>query len=212
MVPSIRSHLNKSNITPNTSRKQIKSFVNFKLKSMNSNLIGSQREQIPLKKSQPELSFIHSKINFLSIIPKKNWLEKDDQDRVNDYEENIIFKKIVDKKLKELQAKSAMMFPYSKRNQSVQQVDIDQLIRKLDKQKDLHFLKGPHSIEMAENSLSQEEKKEVKNYIMRKIKMEQLKKMKMGEFKRQTRIRLRKDKLALRCQNWTLKDSNKQMK
>jgi len=88
---------------------------------------------------------------------------------------SICLNKIVDAKMKSLHHEAARMFPYTKRSRSVNQDKIDKLVEKLDKQKNLHFLKGANAIQVVESSLNEAEKHDVKNSIMRKFKVEQLK-------------------------------------
>jgi len=50
---------------------------------------------------------------------------------------------------------------------------------------------GPNAIQVLNSSLNQTEKLNVKNSILRKFKVTQLKKMRMSEFKRQTKIKIK---------------------
>lgn len=67
------------------------------------------------------------------------------------------------------------MFPYSQMEGEVTNKDMKQLAKKLDIERAIKTIKGQKDSEATGRSLSSHTKKNVTNFIMRKIKFQQLK-------------------------------------
>ncbi|CAI2364681.1 unnamed protein product [Moneuplotes crassus] len=164
------------------------------------------------RKRNIKYSVSPQKINFLRILPKKDWVEKNNEEREIDNQENLKFKKAVEKKVKDLHKEAARMFPYSHHGERITKGKIQSMVNRLDLVKDLAFLKGANSLEVMEKGLNEQEKRNITNSIMRKIKYQQLKKMRMSEFKRQVKIAQRKERNKRSVPKWTKADRVKQIK
>jgi hypothetical protein len=82
---------------------------------------------------------------------------------------------MTDSKLNELKDKAENMFPYAERSQSITQAEMNSKILKLDKQKDMLLLNGQNAIEGVDSALNADDTHDIKNFIMRRVKLEQLK-------------------------------------
>ncbi|CAI2364672.1 unnamed protein product [Moneuplotes crassus] len=109
-----------------------------------------------------------------------------------------------------LHKEAARMFPYSSHGEKIAKTDIQDLVNRLDVVKDLTFLKGKNCREVMEKALNEQEKKNITNSIMRKVKFEQ--KMRMSEFKRQVKIAQKNERIRKGTPKWTRSDTIKQIK
>lgn len=91
----------------------------------------------------------------------------------------------------ELHHETEIMYPYSQRSKSLSKAELNDITSKMDKMSKLRQLKGDNISVDFETGITADDMHNLTSNIMRRIKFYQLKKMRMGDFKRRARISLR---------------------
>jgi hypothetical protein len=97
-------------------------------------------------------------------------------------------------------------------SEPITQRDIYKKKQKLDKFHQLYILNGDNNSVEFQTGLSSADMHDIKNDIMRRVKFEQLKKMRMSDFRRRAKNALRQKKLSLRDRVWSESDRQLQVK